>query len=364
MSGTLWITSHRLLYCPSCNSCKLSLSLKQIQSNSLDYKRGFLRRHPKVNFTSSSLPPRPGQPQLPPLPIWLSFQRAGATDCYSSLQAALSDQAWILPTSTVSDSAPRAAGIAGTKAMIEHEREVARSAVDGLEELNDLKTKAKELTVLANRLASSVKEVQNDSSSDQKTVEEAETRVTDVLDSLGFASVASKHNHTHEEFINRVAVEILQVLDPILKKKENSLGMIGLFDCFCLINRARGTELLSPNDFYLACTRLKSLNAGMHLHKFSSKSMAIMTGNSLTEVLTVIKTAIIAETDIYFKNVNVSDTITINNGHYRGFSAMELSTLLSISLGLVKDLVQAAEEKGFLIRDISTQGTLYWLNIF
>lgn len=50
----------------------------------------------------------------------------------------------------------------------------------------------------------------------------------------------------------------MQIIDILLK---NSLlqkmgGMVSLTDLYCIVNRARGTELLSPDDLYTACTHL------------------------------------------------------------------------------------------------------------
>lgn len=43
-----------------------------------------------------------------------------------------------------------------------------------------------------------------------------------------------------------------------------------LADVYCLFNRARGTELISPDDLLQAASLFTKWNASMHLRQFSS----------------------------------------------------------------------------------------------
>ena len=45
---------------------------------------------------------------------------------------------------------------------------------------------------------------------------------------------------------------------------------MALPDAYCRINRARGLELLSPEDFFQACRQMKVLNLPIKLRKFES----------------------------------------------------------------------------------------------
>lgn len=44
-------------------------------------------------------------------------------------------------------------------------------------------------------------------------------------------------------------------------------GMVSLADVYCLYNKARGTELVSPDDTLAAAAMLEKLNIGMHLKR-------------------------------------------------------------------------------------------------
>ncbi len=51
--------------------------------------------------------------------------------------------------------------------------------------------------------------------------------------------------------------------------------MMTLTDAFCRVNRARGLELLSPEDLLNACKTLKDVALPMELHTFESGVTAI-----------------------------------------------------------------------------------------
>ncbi len=51
--------------------------------------------------------------------------------------------------------------------------------------------------------------------------------------------------------------------------------MMTLTDAFCRVNRARGLELLSPEDLLQACKALKEVHLPMQLHTFDSGVTAV-----------------------------------------------------------------------------------------
>ncbi|KAJ6687555.1 VACUOLAR PROTEIN-SORTING-ASSOCIATED PROTEIN 36, partial [Salix koriyanagi] len=46
--------------------------------------------------------------------------------------------------------------------------------------------------------------------------------------------------------------------------------MINLIDIYCLFNRARGTELISPEDLLQACSLWEKFDVPVMLRKFDS----------------------------------------------------------------------------------------------
>eukprot|EP01121_Diplochlamys_sp_Union-15-3_P019487 TRINITY_DN7361_c0_g2_i1.p1 TRINITY_DN7361_c0_g2~~TRINITY_DN7361_c0_g2_i1.p1 ORF type:complete len:143 (+),score=14.16 TRINITY_DN7361_c0_g2_i1:94-522(+) len=109
----------------------------------------------------------------------------------------------------------------------------------------------------------------------QKTIIEKQAQEESEFDkmmlNMGIASPVTKSsagNLFHME-LARQLYEFLQ--RPI---KETG-GMVTLTDVYCLYNRARGTDLISPEDLYKACSMFDSLKLPLHLRKFESGVLAI-----------------------------------------------------------------------------------------
>ena len=59
--------------------------------------------------------------------------------------------------------------------------------------------------------------------------------------------------------------------------------MITLTDAFVRVNRARGLELVSPDDILMAAKSLKETSLPMRLHTFQSGVLVLMTSNHSEE---------------------------------------------------------------------------------
>ena len=60
---------------------------------------------------------------------------------------------------------------------------------------------------------------------------------------------------------------------------QQSGGMMTLTDAFVRVNRARGLELVSPDDVLSAAQSLKDTHIPMRLHQFQSGVFVLMTSN-------------------------------------------------------------------------------------
>jgi ESCRT-II complex subunit VPS36 len=67
-----------------------------------------------------------------------------------------------------------------------------------------------------------------------------------------FSSQVSK-NTTGKNYHSELAMEIEKFLTSVIEKFG---GVIGLIDLYCMYNRWRGTDLISPEDLNLACAKL------------------------------------------------------------------------------------------------------------
>ncbi|KAJ6340605.1 hypothetical protein OIU77_008378 [Salix suchowensis] len=62
----------------------------------------------------------------------------------------------------------------------------------------------------------------------------------------------------------------LELADFVRIPLEKAGGMINLIDIYCLFNRARGTELISPEDLLQACSLWEKFDVPVMLRKFDS----------------------------------------------------------------------------------------------
>ncbi|KAL0222459.1 hypothetical protein RCL1_002313 [Eukaryota sp. TZLM3-RCL] len=368
--GHFFLTSHRILYFTQDSSTKLSIPLAQISS--FELTKGFLFRHAKIILKVKPLP-TPTPSTHPPLTIRYSFQEGGSSDSFSLLQRALSDQSWIITSSFSKPTSLSGVGVAAAKNMVHMERDQARQVMTNIEDLEALQKHANELTSLATRLSRSVNEAKSQENSSENLIDDAETRVNGVLNSLGLSVVASRNNLSNSEFYIALARDITTVLKPILTSKSNNSlknftgvfvgdwgGLIGLHDGFCLVNRARSTDLVSPCDFLQACQLLEDLSTGLTLYTLPSGSKAIITGRGISGANQMIQS--------HFERVSQSPgldwSVKVKGKVFVGLSVVEIATSLELAVGITKDLIVGLERESVLVRDESTNGVLYFLNAF
>lgn len=75
-------------------------------------------------------------------------------------------------------------------------------------------------------------------------------------------------------------VQLGQFLGPQVDKVG---GMMAMADVYCLFNRARGTELVSPDDLLQACTCFPQAGVPLRIKEFSTGALAVQSQSHSTE---------------------------------------------------------------------------------
>lgn len=117
--------------------------------------------------------------------------------------------------------------------------------------------------------------------------------------------------------------------------------MMSLADAYCRVNRARGLELLSPEDLLEAC---KLLLGPIKLRQFPSGTMVLQLDNHDDELVSQ-------------ETVELVEKLT-------SISADELARAVGISLLLANERLLTAENLGKLCRDESIEGLRFYPNLF
>ena len=122
--------------------------------------------------------------------------------------------------------------------------------------------------------------------------------------------------------------------------------MITLIDVYCRFNRARGIELISPEDLLQACAIWEKLNVPVMFRRFDSRVIVIQSkAKNEEEVFARIKYLAVKPEALQ-----------------TGVGASEAARTLGVAPALAKEYLLAAESNGFLCRDDGPDELRFYIN--
>ncbi|VDN11264.1 unnamed protein product, partial [Dibothriocephalus latus] len=127
-------------------------------------------------------------------------------------------------------------------------------------------------------------------------------------------------------------------------RAHESSGCIDLASAYCRINRARGVELISPEDLLYAAKMMERLKLPLRLKRFESGVMIIELASESDESTT-------------------RSTLQCVESN-QCLSAGALARLAGIAPILARERLLQAEERGLLCRDDTDGGLLFYPNLF
>ncbi|XP_017128755.1 vacuolar protein-sorting-associated protein 36 [Drosophila elegans] len=200
------------------------------------------------------------------------------------------------------------------------------------QDLSVLMAMAKDMVGVSKTISSKIRE-QKGEISDDETV-----RFKSYLMSLGIDDPVTRDNFTsNSAYFSSLARQICEMLlDPI----EEQGGMMSLADVYCRVNRARGLELLSPEDLLHAC---EQLSGPIRLRSFPSGARVLQLESHDDDLIAV-------DT---LEKVQVAESLAVE----------ELAKQLGISLLLAKERLLVAERLGKVCRDESVEGLRFYPNL-
>ncbi|XP_039432459.1 vacuolar protein-sorting-associated protein 36 [Culex pipiens pallens] len=200
-------------------------------------------------------------------------------------------------------------------------------------DLGKLMEMAKDMVAISKVVSTKIRERQGDISEDETV------RFKSYLMSLGIDDPVTRDGtRSNSEYFMKLSQQLCEMLlDPITE----SGGMMSLADAYCRVNRARGLELLSPEDLLEAC---KLLLGPIKLRQFPSGTMVLQLDNHDDELVSQ-------------ETVELVEKLT-------SISADELARAVGISLLLANERLLTAENLGKLCRDESIEGLRFYPNLF
>ncbi|KAF9211399.1 hypothetical protein BGZ59_008127 [Podila verticillata] len=283
--------------------------------------------------------------------VKLSFRAGGSGSFHSALKTAMATKAWEskpkpevakkpVPSSVDSPTAStmKMGGISAVMRAVETNRkETDQVLTQAFQDLQGLMDKAAEMVALAETISNRL------AKSNTMNNEETATFKTYLL-SMGIAAPVTKDT-AGAVFHKELARELVEFILPIVEREG---GTMSLMDVYCVFNRARGVELISPKDLHTACTLFPDLNLPLRLRKFDSGLLVI-------------------QTMARYSDDEVSETISSRIRRLppgAGLSAVELASAIQISVALAQEQLLMTEARGLICRDESVEGLKFFDNLF
>ncbi|XP_014253411.1 vacuolar protein-sorting-associated protein 36 [Cimex lectularius] len=228
-------------------------------------------------------------------------------------------------------------GIVGIERTIQEKQKATDESISAaFKDLNKLMNMAKDMVTLSKTISTKIREKQGN-------ITENETiQFKSYLLSLGIDDPVTRDTFSSESsYIENLARQLVEILEGPIKEQG---GMMSLADAFCRVNRARGLELLSPEDMLRASKTLEKLNLPIKLRTFDSGVMVLQL-QSLND------SSVVEATLAQLKE----------NG---SLSPEEVSHASNISILLAKERLATTEKLGYICRDESIEGLRFYPNLF
>ena len=331
--GSLTVSTHRLLWSDGNQSIEMPLKhIVKMESHGAKFTKSA-----KVILTLTKAPhsKSPGpMNESKHDHIKLSFVKGGHQETESAIKKCLDEKRWEKGVIAVQNKQSSLMG--GGLVRIERQIESSRISTDqslstAFKDIDNLMVKGKEMVSLAERIAQKL--------SDVKTGGDETVQLKSHLLSIGISNPVTRETHgTGTSYHKSLGNELARMLHGPLNEAG---GVLSVSEVYCRYNRARGIELVSPEDVVNACKTLTPEHHGMELKKFSS-GVLVVEGDNFKSIMD-----------------NLLQTIKANDC----CNAVTLSNIMSIPLLLAKERLQAAEQHGIVCRDETDDGIFFYENL-
>lgn len=347
-NGNLKLTTHRIVWDDLDQQDRTISVTLPLVSNIDEQASGFMS---SAKVVVTFLPPpadkEPGPCVSSPYScVKFSFKQGGHSQFYALLKEQIKKKSWAQQSTQSSSTGaagrglrqPRGVGgIVGIERKLEQKsKETDDHIQKAFKDLDALMEKAKEMVAIADKVASKLEEKKGSITEDETVMFKS------YLLSMGIANPVTKETHgSGASYHKELAKELGTFLEKIIKDEG---GMMTMSDVYCRFNRARGMELVSPDDLVNAAKAFSLVNMPLRLRAFESGVLVIQAlSHSDEEVIRTTK-----------QILDEKHSVT----------AEELAHLVSISVMLAKERLLVTEQAGKACRDDSVEGLRFYPNLF
>lgn len=344
-NGELILTSHRLIWHLPGTSQYLALYLSYIVYIEEEKSNNFVfSRNKRLHLYL--LEPPASRAAGPTSTSSFNYVKLGFKDkldveFVSALHQALQEKKWeVARTQQMVETKPAIklrAGIVGIERGIQEKQKATDESISvAFQDLNKLMVMAKDMVSLSKNISSKIRDRQGDITDDETV------KFKSYLMSLGVDDPVTRDAFNDEsDYYRKLAKEIAQIIEKPLTEVG---GLMALTDVYCRVNRARGLELLSPEDFLNACKMLRKFGLPVVLRQFDSGVKVLQLVSHSDEVVVENTKNLLRESKF--------------------LTAEDLARVLGISVILAKERLITTEKFGQACRDESIEGLRFYLNRF
>ncbi|VDM63081.1 unnamed protein product [Angiostrongylus costaricensis] len=366
--GTASLTLHRIIWADSSDPDRRLILHHSLVKSIEKHHKSMFSRGGKIIVRLESAPPNNVGPQRSSSfnYIRLVFRAGGEDDFHKKYEEALKRKTWQRSSSGSSSSGVsgryffnncfarivcclkvqltsqgiqmRPVGIAGLeKRLVEVHQRTNETISQAFEDMSKLMESARDMVALSKSIAEKLRSRKGEITEDETVAFKS------YLLSLGVSDPVTKSAYGNGAvYFDKLGEELCTVLLQPLKECG---GMMTLPEVYCRVNRARGMELLSPEDLLNACQALnRRVDSRMELHRFATGVIVLQLKTASIESM--------VESTADFVKMNGSAT------------ANELAASRGITVILAKERLLAAEEQAVLCRDDSMEGLKFYPNRF
>ncbi|XP_015603469.1 vacuolar protein-sorting-associated protein 36 isoform X1 [Cephus cinctus] len=358
-NGELTLTSHRILWASSKDSSQrqiyLALSLHYVVHVEEDGSRTYSSPGKDVVLhlteVSNEKMPGPASRSFSNY-VRLSFRNESLTQFISLLTNTIMRRTWELTPvmqslsglnfgqSESSGSMPMIktrTGIIGIERSLQEKQKATDESISmAFQDLKKLMGMAKDMVAISKTISAKIRERQGDITEDETI------RFKAYLMSLGIDDPVTRDAYkSSNEYFKQLAKQLAQILEEPIKEVG---GMMTLTDVYCRVNRARGLELLSPEDLLNASRQLGSLGLPIILRVFDSGVMVLQLRSHDDKAIVEAVAELLEER--------------------KSITAEELAQTEGLSVTLARERLLATEKAGKACRDDSIEALRFYPNLF
>lgn len=218
-----------------------------------------------------------------------------------------------------------------------------RNISEAFQDLSQLMTMAQDMTKLSKSIAAKIREHGSQVTTDE-TIQFRSHLMELGLEQQIDIGLSSKSSYSSNvEYYNDLARQISSIIRPLMERRKQD--QLTLSDVYCCFNRARGMDLMSPDDILNACKQLEHLpELQLRLFKYKSGLLVVQNQSCDTEEL-------------------LSQTVELVD-RACSLTPLQLSARLSAPVQLAKQRLEEAESVGKVCRDESLEGLKFYPNKF